>query len=116
MEKSQIVRIPLSDDGSPGAPEILIANEVLSGADGIAFDDAGNLYVASVIGSTLLKIDPTAAAPTVTLLADAVHGLDGPASLAFSTSPETSQTLYLTNFALVSEEKNPSLMTFKVEE
>ena len=91
-----------------------ITDEALLGADGIAFDSAGNLYVASVIGSTLLKIDLTEAEPTVSLLADAVDGLDGPASLAFGTNFETNQTIFLTNFALISEEKHPGLATFVV--
>ena len=44
MEKGQIVRIPVNEDGSAGTPEVLIADEMLVGADGIAFDEAGNLF------------------------------------------------------------------------
>lgn len=114
-EKGLIVHIPVNADGSAGTPENLIPNEaLLGGVDGVAFDDAGHLYAVSLTGDTLLKIDLTAASPTVTVLTKAFNGLDGPASLAFGTSPETSQTIYITNFALLSENKKPGVVTFLV--
>ena len=112
-EQGLIVRIPVNDDGSAGTPETLIADaELLVGADGVAFDEAGDLYVVSVSGDLLLKIEMADDPPTVTVLAEAADGLDGPASLAFGTHPETRQVIYMSNFALLSEEKNPGVVTY----
>ena len=65
----------------------------------------------SVSEDRLLKIDMSDTAPTVEVLAKAFNGLDGPASLAFGTSSDTNQTIYITNFALMSEKKDPGVVT-----
>ena len=119
MEKGQMVRIPINNDSSAGTPEVLIADEMLVGSDGVAFDETGDLFVVNIVTHHLLKIDLSATgatAPAVTILADAEDGLDNPGSLAFGTSPETSRTIYLTNFALISEEKHPGVVTYALNE
>jgi sugar lactone lactonase YvrE len=45
-EQGAIVRIPVRRNGAAGAPTVLAADESLVGADGIAFDRNGRLWVA----------------------------------------------------------------------
>lgn len=97
-EKAHIVRIPVNTDGSAGTPGILMAGPDLFGADGLALDVHGNLYVANVVQNKLFRIDPDGT--TLTLLAS--DGLDGPASLVFGTGKGNRQTVFITNFALLS--------------
>jgi sugar lactone lactonase YvrE len=45
-EQGTIVRIPVRKNGAAGAPAVFAADESLVGADGIAFDGNGRLWVA----------------------------------------------------------------------
>lgn len=111
-EIGQIVKILINEDGTAGVPELLMADPALVGADGIAFDIEGNLYVVTVSGDTLVQISMIDSEPTLTVLASGEDGFDGPASLAFGTTDGDRQSIYVTNFALFSEDKHPGAVKF----
>src|SRR5262249_4896174 len=77
-----------------GEPVVIEESSELYGADGIAFDVAGNLYVTTSLDGPyrLLRL---ALDGTLTTIADEADGLGYPASLAFGTQPETRTTLFL---------------------
>ena len=109
-EKGQIVRIAINPDGSAGTPEVLVADPAtLVGVDGLALDVHGNIFAVNVAANLLLQIALDGAPPVVTILATADDGLDGPASLAFGTGKGERQSLFITNFALLSGQ-NPALL------
>jgi sugar lactone lactonase YvrE len=93
-----IVRIPVLDDGSAGAPVVFAAGSdasgVLDGADGIMFDVDGNLFVCANQANEIQVL-----APDGTLVARykglGANALDFPASLVFK-----GRDLYITNLSL----------------
>ena len=97
-ELGRIVRIPIQPDGSAGTPETFASSAALVGADGMAFDVHGNLYVAVNGQSTLVRVSADGA--SVTTLATAADGLDFPAAVAFGTGGGERDTLFFINFAI----------------
>ena len=95
-EKGRIVRIPIGRDGDAGAIEVVAEDPLLVGADGIAFDVRGNLYVAANAQNALRRLTPGGDIET---LATAAGGLDFPSSLAFGRGPLDHGTLLVTSFA-----------------
>lgn len=95
-ETGRIVRIPVEPDGSAGAIEVVAEDPLLIGADGIAFDVRGNLYVAANAQNALRRVTPGGDIET---LATADGGLDFPSSLAFGRGPLDHGTLLVTSFA-----------------
>ncbi|HEU0020976.1 MAG TPA: NHL repeat-containing protein [Dehalococcoidia bacterium] len=91
-----IVRIPVLKDGSAGEALPVLADPALKGADGIAFDVRGNLYVTVNSQDKIATVSPQG---DLSILAEG-EGLQFPASLAFGVGRE-SQNLYVTNFALL---------------
>ncbi|MED5330247.1 MAG: SMP-30/gluconolactonase/LRE family protein [Planctomycetota bacterium] len=67
MEANKIIRVEY-DGTQTLLYDNLTASGLLNGPDGIAYDDAGNLYVANLGNDTLIKIDPQGQA---TLFSDA---------------------------------------------
>lgn len=108
-EKGHIVRIPVNKDGSPGTPEILLADPDLIGVDGLTLDVHGNLYAVNFVMDRLLRINVDD--PGLTVLAS--EGFDAPASLAFGTGKGDRQSVYISNFALLSE-ANPGVVKVDV--
>jgi sugar lactone lactonase YvrE len=108
-EKGSIVSIPVNKDGSAGTPENLIVDPGLSGADGLALDVHGDIYVVRVIGDELVRINMDNA--TLNVLAS--DGLDSPASLAFGTGKGNRQSVFIANFALISN-ANPGVVKVDV--
>jgi sugar lactone lactonase YvrE len=93
----RIVRILLNPDGTAGEVEVIVEDHaLLEGADGIAFDNRENLYVAVNSQNRLVKMSPDGNVGVVT------EGgpLQFPASLAFGAGRE-SKNLYITNFAIL---------------
>lgn len=100
-DQAQIVRIPYGKGGQAGVPAVHVKDAKLAGADGVAFDVRGQLYVPSYSGNTLgiVRTDGR-----VEVLADK---LDSPASLAFD-----GKVLYFVN---IGGSGAPSLMKAKVK-
>jgi sugar lactone lactonase YvrE len=103
--KGSIVRVPIQADGTAGSAEVFFQDPVLIGADGLAFDGAGNAYVTTDgLQNTLVKVS---ADGTVQTLATAADGLDYPASIAFGTGVDAS-SLYIANVGAAF--RTPSVM------
>ena len=87
----------------------------LVGADGLALDNHGNLYVANIMQDTILRISSGGDVETI---ADVNDGLDGPSTLAFG--PGDSKELLFVNFAypsyLAGQDPHPSLMKVTIPE
>ncbi|HSL20601.1 MAG TPA: hypothetical protein VK886_03635 [Vicinamibacterales bacterium] len=117
-EQGTVVRIPLWPDGSVGTPELWTTlNEVpespLAGAplpvagDGLALDVHGNLYIAVLTRSAVVRIDAqTLAQETVAAFQIVPHGsvpnapFDFPASLFFGTGKGERTSLFVSNLGL----------------
>lgn len=96
-EQSIIVAIPILDDGSAGEPYVHLELPGVA-ADGIAFDAAGNLYVADPSAHTLWEVTPDGA---ITAVADVDDGLSGPSSVALWEDSESGELVaYVSNQAI----------------
>jgi sugar lactone lactonase YvrE len=96
LDDGAILRVPVLPDGEPGVTEVLAQDPLLVGADGIAFDSKGTLYVGVHVQDRVASVSPDGAVSIV-----AQGGiLDAPASLVFGTQPGDKKTLYITNFAI----------------
>jgi sugar lactone lactonase YvrE len=104
-EKGLIVRVPIESDGTAGVAEIAAEGPLLGGADGLTADVDGNLYVANIGQSTLLRVESNG----IEILADATDGVDGPSSLEFG--PDGRTDLYFVNYA--PRNPNPQLGLLK---
>src|SRR5436190_189775 len=82
-EGAKLVRVVVLPDGSAGAASVVAQGAALFGADGVALDVFGHVFVAVNSQNTLLRVAPDG---SITTLATAADGLDNPASLAFATS------------------------------
>jgi sugar lactone lactonase YvrE len=111
-QKGRIVRIPVESGGQAGSPVLLTEDDALVGADGIAFDVRGNLYVAVNEQDKLVRMGPSGGMTTLATRAD---GLDFPATPVFGERPAHTTDLYLTNFALdLDRHPNPALLVLDV--
>jgi sugar lactone lactonase YvrE len=91
-----ILEIEVRRSGAPGDVEVLAADPRLVGADGIALDRSGTLYVAVNSQDQLATVNRHGEVRVI-----AQGGLlDGPSSFAFGVAPCDRHTLYLTNFAI----------------
>lgn len=100
-EKGLIAHVPVLPDGSPGALSVVADGAELLIIDGIALDVHGTIYAALVGQDRVVAVDPTS--NSVTQLAGLGDGVDGPASLAFGTGKGERQSLYFTNYAIISQ-------------
>lgn len=91
-----VYRIPMHADGSPGPIELFVSDGRLAGADGIAFDTRGNLYVAVNAQNQIARIDGDR---VVTLVAQG-GPLDCPSSVAFATDGDEATKLFISSFAI----------------
>jgi sugar lactone lactonase YvrE len=112
-ETAKVVTIPINDDGSAGAMTTF-ADLTKAGpagkpaaVDGIAVDDAGNVYVAAPIVHLVLKVSSDG--KKISTIADAGDNLDGPASVYLG-----KDALYIANFSGAlgksSNKKGPSIV------
>ncbi|HLE98601.1 MAG TPA: NHL repeat-containing protein [Gaiellaceae bacterium] len=97
-EGARLVRIPILPDGSAGDVEVLAEHGLLYGADGLALDVHGNVYVAVIVQSSVVRVSGGGGPPEV--LATAANGLDFTSSLAFGTGKGDRKAAFLVNFAI----------------
>jgi len=90
-----LIEIP-DDDGIAGDPVVLASGEHMRGADGIAIDRNGDIFVVANATSSLLHIDRYTGEST--LVADASDGLNFPATAAFGQFGPDKRALFVTNF------------------
>ena len=96
LDFGRILRVRVRRDGSPGALQVVAEDERLEGADGIAFDRAGTLYVAVNSQDRIATVDRRGRVDVV-----AEGGLlDGPSAFAFGVRRSERHTLFITNFAI----------------
>ena len=74
-EGARLVTIPVQSDGSAGSPSVIAEGPTLFGADGIALDVHGDVFVAVNPQSTLLQVGNNG---SITTLAAAADGLEQP--------------------------------------
>lgn len=92
----RIVRIGFHH-GQPRGIQVVVTNDLLKGADGIAFDVLGDLYVAVNSADRIAVVTPFG---TVSTLVEGAP-LDAPSSLVFGNRCSDRRTLYVTNFAIM---------------
>ena len=88
-----VVEIPIRPDGSAGPARDWVQDDSLAGADGLAADRLGNLYVVSNWLNTIVRVSPDRRLKTVV-----AGGLDAPASVAFGRGRDW-RDLYITNLS-----------------
>nr|WP_263429763.1 SMP-30/gluconolactonase/LRE family protein [Nannocystis pusilla] len=97
LDYGTILRVEIECDGSPGAIEIWADDfDALAGADGIAFDDKGTLFVAVNGQDRLVAIDKHG---DIDIIAEGGL-LDAPSSLVFGATKQSKKTLYVASFAI----------------
>jgi sugar lactone lactonase YvrE len=97
-DRASIVRIPIEQDGSAGDPSVFVSHPELLGADDMAFDVRGNLYVTTNgLGSSLVRVTPR----TVETIATMEDGIDFPAQVKFGRGQRDARTLYVANVGLI---------------
>lgn len=95
LDRGQIVRVKVLDTGAADVPEVWLTDPRLQGADGMTFDQRGNLYVAVNGQDQVLSVAPSKA---ISVIASA-GALDGPSAVVLG--PDQS-TLYVSSFAISS--------------
>jgi sugar lactone lactonase YvrE len=117
LDFGAILKIGVLEDGGPSDVEVFAADPRLVGADGVAFDAAGTLYVAVNAQDQLATVDRHGMVDVI-----AQGGLlDGPSSLAFGVAPCDRTTLFITSFAigraqgLFPGEPHPAILSLGVQ-
>jgi sugar lactone lactonase YvrE len=111
-----ILTVRVQADGSAGDVEVFAADAELTGADGLAFDRAGTLYVAVNAQDQLATVDKRG---RVRVIAEGPP-LDGPSSLAFGVAHCDRHSLFISNFAIsratgaIPGPPNPGLLSLRV--
>lgn len=112
-EKGLIAHIPVSPDGSPGEPGLVVQDEELFVIDGLALDVHGTIYAALVGQDRLVSVDP--ATGKILQLAGPNDKVDGPSSLAFGTGRGERKNLFFVNYAYPFENNsNPGILKLDV--
>jgi sugar lactone lactonase YvrE len=96
LDHGTILRVRVQRDGSPGLVQVVADDARLRGADGIAFDQSGTLYVAVNAQDRIASVDRQG---RVGVVAEG-GALDGPSSLVFGVPRRDRHTLFITNFAI----------------
>ncbi len=96
LDQGMIVRVPIGEDGEAGAPEVFASGPLLVGAEGLAFDKKGTLFVGVQTQDRVAAVAPDG---TVSVVAQG-GVLDAPASIVFGSQPHDRKTLYIANFAI----------------
>lgn len=96
LDYGEILRIPFDSHGRPGPVHVFADDTRLQGADGIAFDAKGNLYVAVNAQDQIVSLDGRGNLDVL----EQGSPLDGPSSLVFGKGDCDRATLYVSNFAI----------------
>ncbi len=97
LDYGQILRIAVDCGGEPGDIDVYVDDfDTLAGADGLAFDDKGTLFVAVNGQDRLVSIDKHG---DIDILAQGGL-LDAPSSLVFGQNSQNKKTLYISSFAI----------------
>ena len=96
LDYGTILRIDV-DHGRAGRLSVFASSPALRGSDGIAFDQAGQLWVAVNAQDQLAVVDCGGGVRLV----DTGDPLDGPSSLAFGETQRDAHTLYVANSAFL---------------
>jgi sugar lactone lactonase YvrE len=111
-----ILSVRIKPNGSAGDVEVFAADAELVGADGLALDRSGTLYVAVNTQDQLATVDKRG---RVRVIAQG-GPLDGPSSLAFGVAPCDKHSLFITSFAIgratgaIPGTPNPGLLSLRV--
>jgi len=105
-EKGTVMRIPILKDGSAGTPDVWALHSVPESplplapmGDGIALDVHGNLYVAVLTQSAVVRINAQDLSQETVAVVPGTS-LDFPASLFFGTGKGERTNLFVTNLGL----------------
>lgn len=89
-QRQQLIRIPINSEFKSGIPELLLTNVNL---DDFAFDIQGNLYAATHVYNSVVRITPDG---QITTIAKAEQGMTGNTALAFGRTSGDRTSLYVT--------------------
>jgi sugar lactone lactonase YvrE len=109
-ELGTLVRIPIRPDGDAGTPTVIADDPALLGADGIALDVRGAVYVAVIAQSTIVRVD----GGSIATIADAGDGINQASSIAFGTGRGDRKSLFAVNFGIFSPAPTPELLKIAV--
>lgn len=113
-DRGTVLRVPLT--GSTHTPVVFKSDARLRGADGVAFDRSGTLYVTVNASDTLVTLDRQARLRVI----ESGGLLDAPSSVAFGATRHDKHTLYLTSSAfsrtlgLQPGTPQPALLTLRI--
>ena len=111
-----VLEIRVRPNGTPGDVEVFASSPELVGADGLAMDRSGTLYVAVNGQDQLATVDKRG---RITVLTSGAP-LDGPSSLAFGVAPCDRHSLFISNFAIsratgaIPGTPNPGILSLRV--
>lgn len=88
-DRAYLVRIPIIESSKPGKPEIFVNNAVV---DDFAFDTRGNLYGATHVFNSVVKISPDGA---ISIIARDRQGVTGSTAVAFGRRVNDRTSLYV---------------------
>nr|AAT41987.1 hypothetical protein [Fremyella diplosiphon Fd33] len=88
-ERMLLLRIPITAANQPGEPEIFVQQTNL---DDFAFDVEGNLYGATHIYNSVVRISPDG---STTIIAQAEQGVIGSTAVAFGQQESDSTAIYV---------------------
>jgi len=91
-DRGRIVQIPILPNGEAGTPSLFLEDPRLVGADGMAFDIKGNIYIGITVPSSLLRVSQTRAIETLVTFPE---DLPFATNVAFGKGTDT-KTAYLT--------------------
>ncbi len=97
LDYGRIIRVPIRHDGEAGTPSVWVTDPRIQGADGIAFDEDGNLFVAVNGQNNLVRISPRGRVEV--LFTGGL--LDSPSSVAFGRRRQDDRTLYVASSAFL---------------
>lgn len=88
-EKMLLLKVPITADNQPEEPVVFLTS---TNIDDFAFDTEGNLYAATHIYNSVLRISPTGA---TVIIAQAEQGVIGSTAIAFGRSAEDATSIYV---------------------